>query len=83
MLHVPFLLLVNETFKPINPFSGIYTGVSFPNIPAILNAAHRNNKDLPLEVFSLPFNCSPKQFIGALEFAVKLKKSTFWFIYIS
>ena len=72
VLHVPFLPPVNGIFNPINPFSGIYTGTFLPKIPAILSAAHKNNSDLPREVFSLHFKPPSFSLIGALEFAVKL-----------
>ena len=39
-----------------------------PIIFAIVNAAHKNNNDLPLEVFSLPVSF-PCEFSGAREFA--------------
>lgn len=39
-------------FKPIKPFSGIYTGISSPTMLANVMAAHRNRKDLLRLVFS-------------------------------
>ncbi len=69
MLQVPFLLLVNGMFNPINPFSGIYTGIPLPRIPAIDNAAHKNNNDLPRDVFSLFSKRSPFIFLGVRELA--------------
>lgn len=49
------------------------TGVSFPIIPATVKAAHKNISDLPLDVFSVPASF-PILLMGALVFAVKLKK---------
>ena len=54
VLHVPFLLIVKATFNPINPFSGIYTGISLPIIAAIANAPAINKNDLLLLVLSTP-----------------------------
>ena len=54
VLHEPLRLPVRATFKPIKPFSGMYTGVSFPIMPATERAAQRNNNDRPRDVFSVP-----------------------------
>lgn len=78
MLHEPLRLFVNATLSPINPFSGIYTGVDSLIIPAMVTAAHRNRSERPREVFSDPFKGPPVSLlIGAIEPAVKLIKADF------
>ena len=78
VLQDPFRLFVKATFRPIKPFSGIYTGVDSPSIPATVIAAQRNRSERPREVFSDPFNGSPVSLlIGAKDPAVKLIKADF------
>ena len=59
VLHDPLRLLVRATLIPINPFSGMKTGVSSPRMPAIVSAKERKRSDLPLDVFYVPNNTSP------------------------
>ena len=75
VLHDPIRLLVRATLTPINPFSGMNTGVSSPRIPAIVNPKERKRSDLPLDVFSVPDNTSPfEKELGANAPAVNPRK---------